>query len=118
MAISKESIGALMKALAPVIHEHVEKIAQPLRQRIAELEAKPFLREAGTWDAKTGYGIGAVVSDHGSAWVCKHPTTERPGESAHWRLLVKRGRDSPTMTALPLASSRRGQCQQMKSDAC
>ncbi len=66
---------------------------QELYRRIAELEAQPYLREAGVWEQDKAYGVGMVVTDHGSAWVCKQVTCQRPGESDHWRLLAKRGRD-------------------------
>ena len=69
-----------------------------LYQRIEELERRPFLNEAGTWEAGKAYGTGMVVTDHGSAWVCKAPTCQRPGESDAWRLLVKRGRDGKDAT--------------------
>lgn len=48
MAISEKSMATLMKAIAPVIAEHVQKVTAPLRQRIKELEAKPSLRYCGS----------------------------------------------------------------------
>ncbi len=79
----------LVRAMAEVTASHVRE----LRERIVALEQQPFLREAGVWEPGKAYGTGQVVSDHGSAWVAKQATCQRPGESDHWRLLVKRGRD-------------------------
>jgi hypothetical protein len=95
--MDRNTIRAIVSGIAPAIKdkidEKIESATAPLKARIAELESQPFLREAGIWESEKSYGMGAVVTDHGSAWVCKQPTTERPGESSHWRLLVKRGRD-------------------------
>ena len=91
--MKKSELTALMGALAPVIHEHVEKIAQPLRDRITELEAKPELRYAGTWSDGKSYPVGSVVTDGGSMWHANTRTAERPGTSESWTLCVKRGRD-------------------------
>ncbi len=82
-------IKAVIAAVAEVTASHIRE----LYQRIEELERRPFLNEAGVWEQGKAYGAGMVVSDHGSAWVCKAPTCQRPGESDQWRLLVKRGRD-------------------------
>ena len=85
-----------MSGIAPVMREYVageiSKATAPLVERIAELESKS-LHDAGVWRAGVSYAVASVCSDRGSAWVCRTPTMERPGESAHWRLLVKRGRD-------------------------
>jgi hypothetical protein len=92
--MKQESIAALMKAIAPVIHEHVEKMAEPLRQRIKELEARPTLRYLGVWDSKKGYGAGVAVTFDGSVWIAKDIASpgSRPGDSGSpWQLAVKRG---------------------------
>jgi hypothetical protein len=78
----------LVRAMAEAMAVHVRE----LHARIEELEQQT-LRDAGVWEANKVYGTGMVVSDHGSAWVCKAPTCRRPGESGDWRLLVKKGRD-------------------------
>jgi hypothetical protein len=92
--MKKESMKALMAALAPVIHDHVEKVTQPLRNRITELEAKPEMKYHGTWSEKTSYPVGSFVTDGGSLWHCNKRTTERPGTCEGWTLAVKRGRDA------------------------
>ena len=39
------------------------------------------------------YERGDVVTWSGSAWHCQHKTTDKPGTSEAWRLMVKRGSD-------------------------
>jgi len=94
MAISEQSMKALMGALAPVIHAHVEKVTAPLKARIAELEAKPEMKYRGIWTEKTIYPVGSFVTDGGSLWHCNARTHERPGTCEGWTLAVKRGRDA------------------------
>jgi hypothetical protein len=80
----------LVRAVAGVMAAHVRE----LHQHITALEARPYLNEQGVWEQNKAYGVGMVVTDHGSAWVCKAPTCQRPGNgNDDWRLLVKRGRD-------------------------
>lgn len=66
-----------------------------LSKRIADLESAPVLRDCGVWKQGMSYGVGAVVTDHGSAFVAKRVNMTRPfeGNDGDWRLLVKRGRD-------------------------
>ena len=46
------------------------------------------------YDAATTYTQGDLVTDDGSLWLCKAAaTTDRPGRSSAWRLIVKRGKD-------------------------
>ncbi len=91
-----EAEKRLPRDIKAVITAEAAEVAVDIRelyQRIEELERRPFLNEAGVWEAGKAYGVGMVVSDHGSAWVCKAPTWKRPGDSSDWRLLVKKGRD-------------------------
>jgi hypothetical protein len=63
-------------------------------KRIAALESKPSIQDAGVWHAAKLYQVGDLVSHQGSAFIAKSANANaRPGESDVWRLLVKRGRD-------------------------
>ena len=54
----------------------------------------PIPRYQGIFTAGVTYGAGDVVTWGGSAFICKHATTSKPGESgAAWQLMVKAGRD-------------------------
>ena len=66
---------------------------KPLRERIAELEAREW---AGVWEAGKSYAKGAIVSHGGSGWLALRQYPDgKPGDGANsgWRLIVKRGRD-------------------------
>jgi hypothetical protein len=47
----------------------------------------------GTWNASTQFNDGDAATHDGSLWLCKASTRDRPGSSAHWQLVVKRGKD-------------------------
>ena len=89
--LMNSTIGAVVKGFAPII--------QDLRERVAALEARPALRDAGVWSPDQTYRPGDVTTDHGSAWSAQAESKGvRPGDNnaACWRLLVKRGRDGRT----------------------
>jgi hypothetical protein len=52
----------------------------------------PGLRYRGVHAAGMPYDVGDIVTAGGSAWYCGRPTTEVPGHSPDWQLMVKRGR--------------------------
>ena len=41
-----------------------------LQQRIRDLEAQPFLKDAGTWRHGSTYRVGDVAQFKGARWVC------------------------------------------------
>jgi hypothetical protein len=57
---------------------------------MVDVGAGPVLRDAGVWRAEVGYGVGALVSDRGAAWIAQRITApgERPPGDG-WRLAVK-----------------------------
>jgi hypothetical protein len=51
------------------------------------------------YDAGADYARGDLVTDDGSLWLCKaETTTDRPGRSAAWKLICKRGKDGKNAT--------------------
>ena len=54
----------------------------------------PGLRYLGVHVAGKPYAVGDVVTHGGSAWYCGHETSDAPGASPEWQLMVKRGRDA------------------------
>lgn len=50
----------------------------------------PVLIYRGVW-REGEYEQGDVVTWGGSAWHCQEPTTEKPGASSAWKLMVKEG---------------------------
>lgn len=48
----------------------------------------------GTFAREREYLRGDLLTDDGSTWLCMDlTTTDRPGTSSAWRLIVKRGKD-------------------------
>ena len=56
----------------------------------------PIPRYQGIFIAGATYTPGDVVTWGGSAHICKHATTSKPGDGAAWQLMVKAGRDLRT----------------------
>jgi hypothetical protein len=53
----------------------------------------PALLEQGVYAAGRAYEKGDGVTFQGSYWIAQTDTAGKPGESADWRLAVKKGRD-------------------------
>jgi len=69
---------------------------EALEKRVAELEARPVVKDAGVWRAGTVYDAGAIVSHDGSAWICRATHSaggDQPSPDC-FRMFVKRGRDA------------------------
>ena len=90
---NSQAAKLMARIVADGIKEHVFPRIARLETRVQEAEAKPTLHDAGVWREGKSYGVGAVVTDHGSAWCAQRPTMARPGSGDDWRLFVKRGRD-------------------------
>ena len=67
----------------------------PLEARVAALEAqqaevlKRGLRFRGAYQRALDYGTGDVVVHQGTPWAAIRATSETPGASQDWQLLVK-----------------------------
>ena len=76
----------------------MDLIAVELAERIRELQASVDAfsastgRYAGVWQRSVDYSRGAMVTDRGTLWFCVKETTERPGETDSWQLMVKSDR--------------------------
>ena len=95
-------VARLRKRLGPERARTISLLAtlvadavRPLHQRIAQLEARPQLEYCGTYAASNVYARGNICTHHGSCWHCNHQeTSDEPGRSDAWSLMVKRGRDA------------------------
>jgi hypothetical protein len=81
------------EALVELIAQSIHTAIAPLITRIAVLEARPELKDAGPWQSGASYRPGDIVSFQGGAWICKAPTMSQAFNHECFRLLVKRGRD-------------------------
>ena len=88
-------LGMSAKELAAILHG----LVQPLRERIAELEANKF-EYAGTHKLGESYAKNQFVTHNGSLWACRRVTTQRPGDGSDWTLCCKRGADAKGVNTL------------------
>lgn len=65
----------------------------------------PFLKFQGVFQQGHPYHAGDVVTWAGASWHANEPTTEKPGESKAWTLMVKKGRDGRDV---PVVSGAKG----------
>ncbi|MGX1107844.1 MULTISPECIES: hypothetical protein [Bradyrhizobium] len=95
-------IKAMVDTLFPVIREYVKKNLTPLVDRVAELQQKmveleerPLVPWAGTWDSAKEFKRNTFCSDRGAMWFAMADSKGvRPGSGdGVWRLVVKAGRD-------------------------
>jgi hypothetical protein len=75
-----------------IAYNREERLA--LEARVADLEARGSIEYRGIWAADTKYKSGNAVTHDGSMWIATADTQGvRPGDTAFWKLAVKRGRD-------------------------
>jgi hypothetical protein len=74
------------------VHDYIAKALAPLVARVKALEERETKTLAdhfrGPW-LPGEYKRGDLVQHRGSAWLCIETGTGKPGESSHWRLIVK-----------------------------
>ena len=77
--------------LLPVLKKQKDLIAA-LEQRIAALEAQPFIKNGGIWRHGSVYAPGDVVQFQSTRWVCtKAHTASGAPDHACWQLWSKSG---------------------------
>jgi len=99
--MNNREIKALMTELAPVVRQYVVDAVAPavtrleaMERRLQELECRG-LKYAGIWQRASDYERGSVITHAGSAFVAirKTQSTDKPGESDAWQMMVKAGKD-------------------------
>jgi hypothetical protein len=85
------TVDLLVRLLPPIIRDYLQETLEPLVRRLDDLESRPQLQYCGVWSGERTYVTGNVVTSAGSAWHCNAETTDRPGASPCWVLMVKRG---------------------------
>lgn len=88
-------VQAIVEGMAPEIKAYIERLIAPLKQRIAELEARG-IEYRGTYQRALSYRRGALVTNDGSMFAALRNIAEgeMPGKSDGWQLAVKRGKDA------------------------
>jgi hypothetical protein len=97
-----DTVGALAARLAVVeTREPVPGPAGPIgppgpagKDGADGKDGAPGLRYCGVYVRGKTYDLGDLVTAGGSAWYCRTTTTNAPGNSGDWSLMVKRGRDA------------------------
>ncbi|MPZ31447.1 MAG: hypothetical protein GEV13_10695 [Rhodospirillales bacterium] len=90
----------ILDGIAPA----VANLLSPMAKRIKELEATvTALQQAnektladsfrGAWMAGTVFARGSLAVHDGSLWIALANSDQKPGTSADWKLICKRGRD-------------------------
>ncbi|WP_377830065.1 hypothetical protein ACFKHW_12945 [Bradyrhizobium lupini] len=102
-------IETMMPGIAPVIRDYVVEAVTPLIGRLCrveqktktlELQERPLVPWAGTWDGEKQFTRHQFCSDRGSMWYAVADSKGvRPGSGEGvWRLVVKAGRDGKDAT--------------------
>jgi uncharacterized small protein (DUF1192 family) len=90
------------EAFGREIVAELKRVIDPLRDRIAALEAKISrievtleargeMKYCGIWEEGREYSRGHFTTTAGSLWHAEQTTRSRPGTDATWRLAVKKG---------------------------
>jgi hypothetical protein len=100
---AREHLGHSLSALWVITHmlSRVHKVRREvLAKRVDDLERQVELLKfqkgltwRGIWEAGLTYFPGETCT-RGGLWICRQQTSDRPGESPHWQLMLKReGKD-------------------------
>ena len=85
-SLTKEELGALAKGL----NAWLGPILADIEKRLGELEAQPYLKDAGIWRSERIFKPGDVATHAGAMWVCREMNSNtRPGMGGAWRLMHK-----------------------------
>jgi hypothetical protein len=98
MSMTDKLGGVIATAIKSVLTSRDARIEQQnaeIKQRLAVLEQRPIVKDAGVWTHGQTYTPGDIVSHGGSGWICRgaHYSTGSEPDHAHFRLLVKHGKD-------------------------
>lgn len=81
---------AMMRAVAKTIRDQNDKLFGAVDARLKQLEQRNLADSyRGTYDPDATYRRGETLTHDGGLWLCVHESSDRPGKSADWRLIVK-----------------------------
>jgi hypothetical protein len=80
----------MVQGTADVVRKYVAEQVAPLKARIAKLEARGSggVKWCGVYAGDKRYLEGSLVTKNG-LWLATCDTSDRPGSSPDWRLVVK-----------------------------
>jgi hypothetical protein len=95
-----DAIVETVKSAADVLRDRIvilEQTVGGLNARLAamesafgELSSRPTVKYGGPW-MPGAYQPGTLITRTGGLWLCTSPTSDTPGQSSAWRLIVKKG---------------------------
>jgi hypothetical protein len=86
--LSQRSIDAIATAIVLFVREQLA----PILKRLDDIEQQPpSPHYAGTFTPEKSYASGSLVTKAGGLWLALQTTTQVPGRSDQWKLVVKSG---------------------------
>jgi hypothetical protein len=85
-----EGVAIMVKSVVdgPRVHGRIEQ----LEARIAALEKRPAVKFCGVFEEGKTYCAGDACLHKSALWICREPTSGKPGEDfVGWQLALKRG---------------------------
>ena len=100
--MTPEEQAVIAKVIARAVHNATQPFIAKvtgLERTVAELQARPVMKDADVWQAGVTYAPGDLVTYRGSGWVCRRAHLATGPELNHeaFRLFVKAGRDGRDM---------------------
>jgi hypothetical protein len=90
---TKTQVDHQINSAIEIVGQLVAETVEPLKKRVAELEASRF-RFLGAWSEGLEAKPGNAVAHGGSTWICVERTTKKPGTAdSGWVLACKKGAD-------------------------
>ena len=86
--LSQRSIDAIATAIVFFVREQLA----PILKRLDDIEQQPpSPHYVGTFEQGKAYARGSLTTRSGGLWLALENTTQVPGRSDQWRLVVKSG---------------------------
>jgi len=86
--LSQRSMDAIANAIVLFVREQLA----PILKRLDAIEQQPpSPHYAGTFTSEKSYARGSLVTKAGGLWLALQTTTQVPGRSDQWKLVVKSG---------------------------
>ena len=90
--LSPESIDSIAEGVVWFVKEQFQQQLAPLLKRLDALEQQPPRpRYEGIYEQGKTYARGSLATKSGGLWLALEHTTQVPGRSDQWRLVVKSG---------------------------
>jgi hypothetical protein len=90
--LSAGSIDSFAEAVVWFVTEQFQQQLAPLLRRLDALERHPpSPHYAGTYEQGKTYARGSLTTRSGGLWLALEHTTQLPGQSDQWKLIVKSG---------------------------